>query len=79
MGQWMLLPGVDDYIAGRLSRGKLLQRCAGFGRGYKKSHLNLSDEAVAGHMNDFGNLADIEDIDFDIINKDLVDCEDWIG
>ena len=80
MGQWMLLPGVDEYIAGRLVRGKILKRCAGFGGGCRsKSHVNLLDEVVNGHMNEFGNLADIEGIDFDIINKDLVDCEDWIG
>ena len=78
MGQCLLLFDVDDYIIRRLDRGYRLQ---GMVRrncriGIRVGHLL---EEVVWCGDDTANLADIEGIDFDVINKDLVDCDDWMG
>ena len=78
MGQWLLFPDVDDYIIGRLSRGSRLQ---GIVRGNCRNPIVRGRlfEEVVWPRDDTANLADIEGIDFDVINKDLVDCDDWMG
>ena len=72
MGQWMLFPEVENIIEERLTRGNLLQS-------HNNVYKALCSEIVKFHPGDVANLADIEGIDFDIINKDLVDCDDWMG
>lgn len=67
MGEWFLFPQSEDIIAECITRGQYLQflqrRCCKWGSGKK----------VQFHRNDIAVLADIEGIDFDIVNKDLLD------
>ena len=65
MGQWLLFPGVDDYIVGRLARGKRLQEITRRGgTGTRCPHKDDIEEAVCFHVHDpdVANLADIEDM-----------------
>ena len=78
MGQWMFFPEVENIIEERLTRGNRLQAIVR-ARRHNNVHRALCSEIVKLHPGYVANLADIEGIDFDIINKDLVDCDDWMG
>ena len=78
MGIWLSLPRAEKILDLNLTRGHCL-KTMGKGRGLAGGILE--DVQVCAAHDDVGNanMADIDGIDFDIINKDLVDCEDWLG
>ena len=78
MGHWLLFPDVDDYIIGSLSRGNRLQGIV-TRNSRKRIRLGRLFEEVVWPGDDTANLADLGGIDFDVINKDLIDCDDWMG
>ena len=74
----MLFAEAEDVIALRIARGKRLQRLQNHGTRRNGPLGDMSSEQVL--RGDIANCADIEGIDFDIINKDILDyyhdCED---
>ena len=72
----MFLPQTDEVIANRIIHGYCLQKQQIRGG----SHTRFNDLKVYHYPRDTANLNDLAGVDFDIINKDLVDylydCED---
>ena len=72
----MMCPLADDFIGARNMRGCYLRR-ASFGH---RRLSGLMDLKVNFDRHDTANLMDLEGVDFDVINKDLLDyyhdCED---
>ena len=78
MGQ-CFIASVEDVIALRLARGRALRRMQKSGGMLRGPLGDMTSEKVLC-CDDVANMADIEGIDFDIINKDILayyhDCED---
>lgn len=77
MGAWLSLPEAEGILALNLARGRILKSMKRTGRSVLGG--SFDDVHVCADRRDTGNaiMADIEGIDCDIINKDLVDCDDW--
>ena len=71
MGEWLTLPQAEGILSARLTRGYWIQRP--YRRGGIKRAAGFLSERGVGARDDVANMADIEGVDFDIVNKDLID------
>ena len=68
----MLFPQAEEILCARISLGDRIQ--AGATRGGRPRPCSLvSQKVIHGNRGGIADLSDLEGVDFDIINKDLLD------
>ena len=76
MGEWMSFYETPSALMANRIRRLHQIKGARTRSGGRRMRYNCS-EVVHSMDGDVASLADIDGIDFDIINQDLVDCDDW--
>ena len=73
MGEWMSFFETPSELMANRARRQLRIKYAAWVR---RPRLKNCSECVRWMDGDVANLADIDGIDFDIINQDLIECDD---